>query len=134
MQPVRSDLHRLIRGLLTPLVLALLCAPGVPAGACTSILVTRGASADGSVMITYACDDAGAYASLGIIPAADHKPGEVIEIGPRNKTDKRPPGKIPQVAHTYKTLGILMNEHQLAMSETTFGGRHELVNPQGLLD
>lgn len=105
-----------------------------PVAACTNILVTRGASADGSVIITYAADDAGAYATLGITPAADHKPGEMIEIPPRSKTDKRPPGKIPQVPHTYKVLAGLMNEHQLSLSETTFGGRPELVNPQGLLD
>ena len=57
-------------------------------------------------MITYSCDDAGCYAALGILPAADHKPGEMIEIVPRNKDDKRPPGKIPQVPHTYKLLGL----------------------------
>ena len=97
----------------------------VPAEACTSIIVTRGASADGSVMITYSCDDAGLYASLSLTPAADHKPGETIAVEPRGPEDKRPPGKIPQVAHTYKVLGLI-NEHQLAISETTFGGRKEL--------
>jgi len=96
-----------------------------PTAACTSILVTRGASADGSVIITYSCDDAGAYARLAIHPAADHKPDEVVEIGR---------AKIPQVPHTYKTIGILMNEHQLSLAETTFGGRPELANPEGLLD
>jgi dipeptidase len=103
------------------------------APACTSVIVTRGASADGSVMITYSCDDAGLYASLSMIPAADHKPGETIAVEPRGPKDKRPPGKIPQVAHTYKVLGF-MNEHQLAISETTFGGREELHNPAGLID
>ncbi|MCC6127424.1 MAG: C69 family dipeptidase [Pirellulales bacterium] len=105
-----------------------------PAAACTSVLVSRGASADGSVMITYHCDDAGAYARLRITPAADHKPGEMIEIPSRNPAEKTPRGKIPQVAHTYKVLGGLMNEHQLSISETTFGGRHELMNPDGLLE
>jgi dipeptidase len=100
------------------------------AQACTSLLVTKGASADGSVQITYTCDSAGLYAKLEILPAADHRPGATIDLGPL--------GKIPQVAHTYKVLGVeglgLMNEHQLAMSETTFGGRKELVNPKGLFD
>ncbi len=112
---------------------ALLVIATTPAEACTSILVTRGASADGSVMITYSCDLAGLYGSLSMIPAADHKPGESIAIEPRGPGDKRPPAKIPQVAHTYKVLGY-MNEHQLAIAETTFGGREELHNPQGLID
>jgi dipeptidase len=103
------------------------------AGACTSILVTRGASADGSVMITYHADDAGAYATMWVAPAADHKPGEMIEIGPRSDKEKGPRGKIPQVSHTYQVMSGLMNEHQLALSETTFGGRHELDNPDGLI-
>ena len=112
---------------------AILAITALPATACTSIIVTRGASADGSVMITYSCDDAGLYASLSLLPAADHKPGESIVIGPRGPGDKRPPTKIPQVAHTYKVLR-LMNEHQLAISETTFGGRPELHNHQGMID
>jgi dipeptidase len=84
-------------------------------------------------MITFSCDDAGAYASLSMSPAADHKPGETIAIEPRGPDDKRPPGKIPQVAHTYKVLGF-MNEHQLAISETTFTGRPELQNLMGMID
>ena len=114
-------------------VLAMLLIASLPADACTSIIVTRGASIDGSVMITYSCDDAGAYGSLSMVPAADHNPGEMISIRPRGAEDKRPLGKIPQVAHTFKTIG-LMNEHQLAISETTFGGRKELHNPMGLID
>jgi len=139
MQLLHARIHHL-RNFWLPLcgwaLLAIVADHGymVPAAeACTSILVTRGASADGSVMITYACDLAGLYASLSLIPAADHKPGETILIEPRGPQDKRPPGKIPQVAHTYKVLGF-MNEHQLAISETTFGGRPELHNPLGLMD
>jgi dipeptidase len=120
------------------LLLSLLCAAmaaGVlPVAACTSVLVTRGASVDGSVMITYNCDDAGAYATLGITPAMDHKPGEMIEIGPRTPGEKNPRGEIPQVPHTYKVLGALMNEYQLAMAETTFGGRPELENSNALME
>ena len=111
---------------------AIIAVAALSAHACTSILVTRGASVDGSVMITYSCDAAGAYASVAVTPAADHKSGEMIEIGPRDKDDKRPTGKISQVAHTYKTVGLI-NEFQLALSETTFGGRPELFNPKGLL-
>jgi dipeptidase len=107
----------------------------MPAAACTSILVTRGASADGSVMITAAGDSAGGFAALGVQPAADHKPGEmiIVEASAPGEEVKNVAGKIPQVPHTYQVLGGLINEHQLALSETTFGGRKELENPQGVL-
>lgn len=100
------------------------------ANACTNVLVTKGASVDGSTHITYTADSAGLYASLDLFPAADHKPDAVFEI----------PGKgtIPQVPHTYKVIGSIgqgcMNEHQLAMAETTFGGRDELQNKKGMLN
>ncbi len=95
---------------------------------CTSILVTKGASKDGSVIITYNCD--GEFLPrLQYIPAQDHKPDEFIEI---RSYDGKLKGKIKQVAHTYAVVG-LMNEYQLAIGETTFGGRKELRNPDGLL-
>ena len=96
--------------------------------ACTNIIVTKGASADGSVMITYACDGE-FHPRLRYAPAADHKPGEMLEI---KHWDGKLYGKIKQVAHTYAVV-YLMNEHQLAVSETTFSGREELQNPDGLL-
>jgi len=96
--------------------------------ACTSILISKGASKDGSVMITYSCD--GEFlAHLSYIPAMDHSPGEFIEIKGWNGKLR---GKIKQVAHTYAVVG-LMNEYQLAIGETTFDGREELQNPKGLL-
>lgn len=95
---------------------------------CTNILVGRSASADGSVMITYSCD--GEFLPhLRSEPAADHEPGEVIEIRGHGGKVR---GTIPQVPHTYAVVG-LMNEHQLVIGETTFEGRKELVNPDGLL-
>jgi dipeptidase len=94
---------------------------------CTSILVTKGASADGSVIITYSCD--GEFLPrLRLLPAADYGPGGKTEI--RGFEGKR--GEIPQVAHTYRVLD-LMNEFQVAIGETTFDGRLDLVNPDGLL-
>ncbi len=99
-----------------------------PAVACTNILVTRGASADGSVIITYACDGR-FHPHLRHRPAADHEPGSSLEIKERSGTVR---GVIPQVEHTYAVVG-LMNEHQLAISETTTTGREELENPDGLL-
>lgn len=95
---------------------------------CSSFLVTRGASQDGSVMITYTCD--GEFLPhLTYTPAQDHRQGEFIEITGRGGKLR---GKIKQVPHTYAVVG-LMNEYQLAIGETTFGGRNELVNPDGLL-
>jgi dipeptidase len=95
---------------------------------CSSFLVTKGASKDGSVMITYTCDGE-FHPRLEYIPAQDHEPGTTIEVRGR---DGKIRGEVKQVAHTYAVVG-LMNEHQLAIGETTFGGRNELRNPEGLL-
>lgn len=96
--------------------------------ACTSMIVTKGASKDGSVMVTYTCD--GEYHPiLRHALAADHKPGDSLEITDRN--DKII-GKVKQVEHTYAYVG-LMNEYQLFIGETTTVGREELKNPDGLL-
>lgn len=93
---------------------------------CTNILVTKGASTDGSVVITYAVD--GEFLpSLRTIPAADHAPGDLFEVKGRDGAVRM---RIPQPPHTYAVTGI-MNEHQLAIGETTFDGRPELENPQG---
>ena len=102
---------------------------------CTNLLVTKGASADGSVMITYTADSAGFHGKLKMYPAADHKADDVIVIP---ATEKREEINIPQVAHTYQVIGCeeqgCINEFQLAMAETTFGGRDELLNPKGAFD
>ena len=88
---------------------------------CTNLIVTKGASADGSVTITYTVD--GEFCPiLTCMPAADHAPGEMYEIRGWDGILKL---KIPQVSHTYAVCGI-MNEHQLAIGETTFDGRPEL--------
>jgi len=119
------------RGLFMGLFLAILFlfASFLPAeDNCSSFLVTKGASQDGSVIITYTCD--GEFLShLEYIPAQDHQPGEMIDI---KGYDGQIKGRIKQVPHTYAVVG-LMNEHQVAIGETTFGGRPELRNPQGLL-
>ncbi|MDR3232936.1 MAG: C69 family dipeptidase [Planctomycetaceae bacterium] len=114
--------------------------------ACTNILVTKGASSDASVTITYTADSAGFYSRLEIFPAADFPDDAVIDI-PAAK--ERPAGKIKQISKTYQVLGVVwddagpggfwtrqgcINEHQVAIAETTFGGREELVNPQGLVN
>ena len=103
----------------------LLAAFTSPSQACTNILVTKGASKDGSVMITYSCD--GEFVPHPrVIPAADHDPNDSLEFKIDGKIVK-----VPQPPHTYKVVG-LMNEHQLVIGETTFSGREELINPQGL--
>lgn len=95
---------------------------------CSSFLVTKGASKDGSVMITYTCDGE-FHPHLEYRPAQDHESGVTIKVRGR---DGKIRGEVKQVAHTYAVVG-LMNEHQLAIGETTFGGRSELRNPDGLL-
>lgn len=110
--------------LLTCLVISLLNHPAI---ACTNLLVTKGASADGSVIITYTCDGE-FHPRLRYTPPADYQPGEMLEI---KDWSGKLRGTIPQVEHTYAVVG-LMNEHQLAISETTFDGRLELQNPDGL--
>jgi len=98
---------------------------------CTNILVTRGASADGSVFVAYASDSHEFYGDLYFAEAQDHPPGSMREIIEWD-TGKRL-GEIPQVSHTYRVVG-LMNEHQVMVGETTFGGRKELAGPSGIVD
>lgn len=99
--------------------------------ACTNILVSKGASADGSVMITYNADAGGFMEPLYWADAKDWAAADSLEIYEWD-TGKFL-GKIKQVAHTYKVIGN-MNEHQVAIGETTCGGRDELQKPNGILD
>jgi dipeptidase len=99
--------------------------------ACTNILVTKGASADGSTMITYAADSHELYGELYFTPAGAHTFGSMREIVEWD-TGKTL-GRIPQAAVTYQVVGNV-NEHQVAIGETTFGGRRELAGPSGIID
>lgn len=104
---------------------------GTDATACTGFLVGKKASTDGSVMISYAADSHTLYGELYHWPAATWPAGTMLDI---NEWDTRKPlGKIPQVAQTYNVVGN-MNEHQLAITESTFGGRPELVDSTGIMD
>lgn len=96
--------------------------------ACTSMLVTRGASADGSVNITYTCDGE-FHPHLEYQTAADYPVGDSLAI---TDWSGKVRGWVRQAPHTYAVVG-LMNEHQLAIGETTFDGRPELENPEGLV-
>jgi len=98
--------------------------------ACTNFIITRGASIDGSVMITYSADSHQLYGELYYRPAADYPAGTMVEV--IEWDTQKPLGKIPQVRHTYSVIGN-MNEHQLAIGETTFGGREELSSQPGAI-
>jgi len=97
---------------------------------CTNFLITRGASTDGSTMITYAADSHTLYGELYFQPAQDHPAGAMRDIYEWD-TGKFL-GKIPQPAHTYSVVGN-MNEFQLAIGETTYGGRSELGSQNGAI-
>ena len=110
------------------IILALSCA-WMAGMACTNFLVGKDASADGSTMISYAADSYALYGFLHHAPAADHPAGAMREV---NDWDTgKPLCTIPQVAHTYNVVGN-MNEHQLTIGETTWGGRPELETGEGI--
>jgi len=98
---------------------------------CTNFLITKGASADGSTMITYAADSHVLYGELYYWPSKDYKQGDSLEIYEWD-TGKFL-GKIRQVKHTYKVVGN-MNENQVAIGETTFTGREGLQDTLGIID
>ena len=106
-----------------------LCSAWVAAMACTNFLVGKDASADGSTMITYAADSYALYGFLHYVPATDHPADAVREV--KDWDTGKPLCTIPQVAHTYNVVGN-MNEHQLTIGETTFGGRPELEVGEGI--
>ncbi len=121
--------HFPLGGLLLSLVFALAFDPSL--GACTNLIVTKGASADGSVICTYNCDTFGYSGWLTHSPAGRHEKGEKIPIRSFWHPDGIK-GYVEQVEYTYNVIGYI-NEKQLCIVETTFGGRHELVNPEGIL-
>ena len=103
---------------------------GFSAMACTNFIFTKGATTDGSVMITYSADSHVLYGELYYWPSQDWPEGSFAEI--KEWDTGKPMGKIPQVKHTFKVVGN-MNEHQLAIGETTFGGREELASQPGAI-
>ena len=96
---------------------------------CTNFLVGKDASADGSTMVSYAADSYGMYGFLHFAPAADWPEGATREI--KDWDTGRPLGAIPQVTHTYSVVGN-MNENQVTIGETTWGGREELWDTIGI--
>ena len=113
------------------LSVALLIATVNSGWACTNMIVGKNASADGSVIVSYSADSYGMYGFLCSYPAATHSP-----------EDKRPIhewdtgkylGEIDEVRTTYNVIGNI-NEHQVTIAETTFGGREELIDTTGVMD
>ena len=99
--------------------------------ACTNLIVGKAASADGSVIVSYSADSYGMYGYLCHYPAAVHAEGTWREV--YDWETGRYTGRIPEAAQTYNVIGNI-NEHQVTIAETTFGGREELVNPEGIID
>ena len=113
------------------IIAALLFMAGFQAMACTNFIITKGASKDGSVMVSYAADSHTLYGELYYRPAADYPLGSVMDVVEWDSGKLL--GQIPQVTHTYSVVGN-MNEHQLCIGETTYGGREELWHTPGLID
>ena len=110
---------------------AAILAISVPSNACTNLIIGKKASADGSVICTYNCDGFGFASSLAYHRPGKHEPGEMIALRgffPGSETHY-----IPQAPYTYAVVG-LMNEKQVSIVETTWGGRRELRNREGWLD
>ncbi len=119
---------------LSALILVILLSGLLPeqiTNACTNFLITKGASKDGSVMITYSADSHVLYGELYYWPAKNWPAGTMVDIYEWD-TGKYL-GKIPQKANTYSVVGN-MNQHQLSIGETTFGGRPELADSTGIVD
>ena len=113
------------------LVLLALVGCMTESSACTNLIVGKKASKDGSVICTYNCDGFGFAGALSYSPAGRHEKGERIAIngwGPRREGQY-----VDQVEYTYGVVGM-MNERQVSIVETTFDGRLELVNEEGMLD
>ena len=133
--------------LLCPLLsLLLLAAPlADQAHTCTSIMVGKKASVDGSVMTSHTCDSHRTGSQVVVVPAAKHEPGAERALVKRSNDDAGPmsrygrvaTGKIPDVSETYGYIApsyACMNQHQLAIGESTFDGREDLKSDKGLID
>jgi dipeptidase len=99
--------------------------------ACTNLIVGRHASTDGSTIVSYSADSYGLFGELYHYPAGTHAKGT---MRPVHEWDTgKYLGEIPEARTTYNVIGN-MNEHQLTITETTFGGREELVDTTGIID
>ncbi len=111
---------------------------------CTSIIVGKLASADGSTMTSHSCDSTTDRTWINVVPHKKHKTGDTCPVYHNPKETKGPDdqnrlksGDLPQVAETYAYINTAypcINEHQLAIGETTFGGKRELRSKEGIID
>lgn len=114
--------------LLTVSLCAASLIPALQSEACTNLIATKGATTDGSVMVTYAADSHSLYGDLYYRAAATHPKGSMREI--REWDTNKYLGQIPEAERTYNRVGNI-NEHQLVIAESTWGGRSELVDTTG---
>ena len=113
-------------------LLAGLClVSSLPALPCTSLIAGKNATTDGSVLVTYAADSHVLYGELYHTPAATHEPGAMRKIYEWD-TNKYL-GEIPEAPETYNVIGNI-NEWQVSIGETTYGGREEMVDTTGIID
>ena len=110
---------------------ALLLAGALRADACSNVIVSPGASIDGSSMVSYAADSHWLFGELYFRPGGKWKVGSWLDITEWDTA--RPTGRIAQVPRTWQTVGN-MNVHQLIIGETTWGGREEQVDTNGIMD
>ncbi len=101
------------------------------AEACSNFIVGKKASVDGSVMCSYSADDYGMFQNLCHYPAAKHAKGEMRKIFDWDSNKYY--GEIPEAAETYNVIGNI-NEWQVTIGETTYGGREEMVDSTGIMD
>ena len=112
-------------------LLTVMLAIGTYASACTNFIVAKNASTDGSVFCTYNADDYGMFTSLCHYPAGVHPAGTMREIIDYDTHESH--GFIPEASVTYNVIGNI-NEYQVSIGETTFGGREEMVDTTGIID
>ena len=101
------------------------------AEACTNFIVGKKASVDGSVMCSYSADDYGMFQNLCHFPAGKHAKGEMRKIYDWDTNKYH--GEIPEAAETYNVIGNI-NEWQVTIGETTYGGREEMADSTGIMD
>ena len=111
------------------LLLASFMISSIAGMACTNLIVGKNASVDGSVMFSYSADSYGMFIGLYHFPAAKHAKGEMRKI--RDWDSNKPLGEIPEARETYNVVGN-MNEWQVSIGETTYGGREEMVDTTGI--
>ena len=110
---------------------AIMSASAIESSACTNLIVGKKASVDGSVLVSYNADDYGMFGHLCHYPAGTHKKGEMRKIFDWDTGEYH--GEIPEAPVTYNVIGNI-NEFQLSIVETTYGGREEMVDTTGILD